>query len=474
MAKHRRKLRKVLKKLSQTRADRIPVPGLLIAAPASNSGKTVVTLGILRALANRGLSIPAAKAGPDYIDPAFQQAASRTPCLNLDPWAMSPDAIYDLSHWHVGTDEGRFLICEGVMGLFDGAAGGGGSSADLAAMMGWPVILVVDVRGQAASAAAVIQGFSRFRPDVRVAGVILNRVGSDRHKQMIMDACVQAVPDIPVLGAVMRSEDLVLPERHLGLVQAGEHPELEPFLDRAAQIMERDIDLDRLIKLGGAVSASDMDDKRAAVNLAAITAQAKAPVTIAPLGQHIAVARDAAFAFCYTHLLAGWQAAGAKISFFSPLADEVLPAQCDAIYLPGGYPELHGAVLAAAQNFRFGLQDAARRRIPVYGECGGYMVLGKSLCDAKGISHAMTGLLPLETSFYDRKLHLGYRHVEIRQSCKLGVPGTRLRGHEFHYASTVRADGEGWLWAQTADGRDLGPVGLQNGSVFGSFFHLIC
>lgn len=487
-----------MKKLSQTRADRIPVPGLLIAAPASNSGKTVVTLGILRALANRGLSIPAAKAGPDYIDPAFQQAASRTPCLNLDPWAMTPDAIYDLSCWHVGMDEGRFLICEGVMGLFDGAAGGGGSSADLAAMMGWPVVLVVDVRGQAASAAAVIQGFSRFRPDVRVAGVILNRVGSDRHQQMIMDACAQAVPDIPVLGAVRRSNDLVLPERHLGLVQAGEHPELETFLDRAAMIMEHDIDLDALITLGRAARCSgDIQGgsggepgteagehlgaafERGAQPLpspASVTTggQGTAPVTIAPLGQHIAVARDAAFAFCYTHLLAGWQAAGAKISFFSPLADEVLPAQCDAIYLPGGYPELHGAVLAAAHNFRAGLQDAARRRIPIYGECGGYMVLGKSLCDAKGISHAMMALLPLETSFFDRKLHLGYRQVEIRQSCKLGAPGTRLRGHEFHYASTVQADGEGWLWAQTADGRDLGPVGLQNGSVFGSFFHLIC
>ncbi|WP_425444038.1 cobyrinate a,c-diamide synthase [Thalassospira mesophila] len=501
------------------RADRIPVPGLLIAAPASNSGKTVVTLGILRALANRGLSIPAAKAGPDYIDPAFQQAASRAPCLNLDPWAMGADAIYDLARWHVGGDERRFLLCEGVMGLFDGAAGGGGSSADLAAMMGWPVVLVVDVRGQAASAAAVIAGFSRFRPDVQVAGVILNRVGSDRHKQLIIDACAQAVPDIPVLGAVMRSDDLVLPERHLGLVQAGEHPALETFLDRAAQIMERDIDLDALIKLGktaesgagagagagagegvGATRASGVDDRfdvvlaspgkttappqpfgagiiaRAATR-DAMTPQAKAPVTIAPLGHHIAVARDAAFAFCYVHLLAGWQAAGAKISFFSPLADEAPLADCDAIYLPGGYPELHGAVLAAADNFRAALQDAARRQIPVYGECGGYMVLGTHLIDADGIRHAMTGLLPLETSFLHRKLHLGYRQVEIRHSCKLGPAGTHLRGHEFHYASTVCADGpdgDGWLSAQTADGRDLGACGLLNGSVFGSFFHLIC
>lgn len=483
----------------------------MIAAPASNSGKTVVTLGILRALANRGLNIAAAKAGPDYIDPAFQHAASRTPCLNLDPWAMTPDAIYDLARWHVDTKDSPFVMCEGVMGLFDGAAGGGGSSADLAAMMGWPVVLVVDVRGQAASAAAVITGFSRFRPDVQVGGVILNRVGSDRHKQLIVDACAQAVPDIPIIGAVMRNDDLVLPERHLGLVQAGEHPALEPFLDRAAAIMARDIDLDALIDLatiplpdgspdqtrtraasasidvgdvgtGNFAGFSDGTHADQAVGrkgyvqprAGAGAGAAVAPVTIAPLGRHIAVARDAAFAFCYPHILAGWQAAGATISFFSPLADEAPAPECDAVYLPGGYPELHGGILAAAQTFQHAMQDAARRQITIYGECGGYMVLGEVLVDANGLAHQMTGLLPLETSFYDRKLHLGYRQVEIRQGCKLGPPGTRLRGHEFHYASTTQAAGDGWLLAKTADGRDLGLCGLQNGSVFGSFFHLIC
>ncbi|RCK53827.1 hypothetical protein TH25_00080 [Thalassospira profundimaris] len=477
------------------------VPGLLIAAPASNSGKTVITLGILRALANRGQPVVAAKAGPDYIDPAFQQAASRRLCINLDPWAMSDHAIKALADWHVGPpDGGRFLLCEGAMGLFDGAAGGGGSSADLAALMDWPVVLVIDVRGQAASAAAIIQGFVRFRADVRIAGVILNRVGSARHRDLIMAACAQAIPDIPIIGAVMREDALSLPERHLGLVQAGEHPALEAFLDHASTIIERDIDLDRFLQLAGVApvarnlanipeqgdaspqtsvprpvsSSSDVLSHHPHRNGWFDGASDNAPVLIAPLGRHIAVARDAAFAFCYPHLIAGWEAAGARIDYFSPLANQAPAQHCDAIYLPGGYPELHAADLAKADRFMTALRDAARRGLPVYGECGGYMVLGDILVDGAGKRHQMAGLLPLETSFEQRRLHLGYRQVEISQDCPLGRSGMVLRGHEFHYASTIRADGPGWLMARTADGQDLGPCGLQNGSVFGSFFHLIC
>ncbi len=536
-----KKLPKAWQKLSKTRNK--PVPGLLIAAPASNSGKTVITLGILRALRRRGQPVAAAKAGPDYIDPAFQGAASGRRCLNLDPWAMTPEAIGALARWHVGSSDshadsdfnptltptptltsthsprvdsvsrdGRFLLCEGVMGLFDGAAGGGGSSADLASLMNWPVVLVVDVRGQAASAAAVIQGFARFRADIRIAGVILNRVGSTRHRDLIMAACAQAIPDIPVIGAVMRHDDLSLPERHLGLVQAGEHPALEAFLDRASRIIERDIDLDRLLQLAGVtpvaqepsnLPSQDKNDLRplpsslppsslppsslppsapAPLSVHRPAPQAgpyddkavKAPVTIAPLGRHIAVARDDAFAFCYPHLIAGWEAAGVRIDYFSPLANEGPSPQCDAVYLPGGYPELHAAALAKADRFLTSLREVARCGLPVYGECGGYMVLGNILVDGAGKRHQMAGLLPLETSFEQRRLHLGYRQVEISQDCPLGAVGTILRGHEFHYASTISAEGPGWLRARTADNQDLGPCGLQNGSVFGSFFHLIC
>lgn len=434
------------------------IPGIVIAAPASNSGKTVVTLALLRALTRKGHAIAAAKTGPDYIDPAFQAAACRDTCINLDPWAMTPAQLKALATDHV--KDKAFVMCEGVMGLFDGAANGDGSTADLAALAGWPVILVVDVKGQSTSAAAVISGFAKFRDDITVAGVILNRVGSDRHKQMIVDACARHLPDLPVLGAVRRSEDLILPERHLGLVQAGEHAALEAFLDRAADIIADDVDLDALIAL--------VDQKEAPSKKSAATTP-----TIAPLGQHVAVARDAAFAFSYAHILGGWRAAGAKISFFSPLADEAPNPDCDAIYLPGGYPELHGEILAATTVFKAGMRDAATRGVLIYGECGGYMTLGKGLVDASGTRHEMLGLLPLETSFASRRLHLGYREAQLGIPTPFGPAGMKLRGHEFHYATTLSEDGMPFCRMKTATGLDLGPAGLVQGNVFGSFFHMI-
>ena len=434
------------------------IPGIVIAAPASNSGKTVVTLALLRALTRKGHAVAAAKTGPDYIDPAFQAAACRDTCINLDPWAMTVAQLKGLAKDHA--KDKAFVMCEGVMGLFDGAANGDGSTADLAALTDWPVVLVVDVKGQSASAAAVISGFAKFRDDINVAGVILNRVGSDRHKQMIVDACAKHLPDLPVLGAVRRSEDLILPERHLGLVQAGEHAELDAFLDRAADIISEDIDLDALISL---VAKQDNPPKKSA---------ASTP-TIAPLGQHIAVARDAAFAFSYAHILDSWRAAGTEITFFSPLANETPSPDCDAIYLPGGYPELHGETLAAATDFKAAMRDAAMRGVLIYGECGGYMTLGNGLVDATGTRHEMLGLLPLETSFASRRLHLGYREAQLGIPTPFGPAGMKLRGHEFHYATTLSEDGMPFCRMKTATGLDLGPAGLVQGNVFGSFFHMI-
>ena len=434
------------------------IPGIVIAAPASNSGKTVITLALLRALTRNGHTIAAAKTGPDYIDPAFQAAACHGACINLDPWAMTPSQIKSLAKDHA--KDKAFLICEGVMGLFDGAANGEGSTADLAALAGWPVILVVDVKGQSASAAAVISGFAKFRDDINVAGVILNRVGSERHAQMIVDACAKHLPDLPVLGAVRRSEDLILPERHLGLVQAGEHSELDAFLDRAADIIADDVDLDAFMAL---IDQKSSPSEKASGPTAAI----------APLGQHIAVARDAGFAFSYLHILDGWRAAGAKISFFSPLANEAPTPDCDAIYLPGGYPELHAPILANANIFKTGMRAAAKRGVLIYGECGGYMTLGNGLIDAKGTRHEMLGLLPLETSFANRRLHLGYREVQLGIPSPFGPAGMKLRGHEFHYATTISENGMPFCRLKSATGLDLGPAGLVDGRVFGSFFHMI-
>lgn len=436
-------------------------PGLIIAAPASGSGKTVVTLALLRALRSAGLRVASAKAGPDYIDPAFHAAATGRACFNLDCWAMRPATLARLTN-ALGTDS-ELVVTEGVMGLFDGINMADrqdvGSTADLAAATGWPVVLVIDAARQAASAGALVAGFARHRADVPVAGVIFNRVASDTHHTVLRAAVARAVPDIALLGAVPRDAGLQLPERHLGLVQAGEHDRLESFLDHAAAVIAQSVDLDLLRRLARQAQMSGVHN---------------ATPPLPPLGQRIAVARDAAFAFAYDDVLAGWRDAGAEIVPFSPLADEAPDSDADAIYLPGGYPELHGGVLATAQVFQAGLRDAAARGAAIFGECGGYMILGHGLTDADGTRHAMAGLLPLETSFANRRLHLGYREAELCAAGPLGPAGTRFRGHEFHYATiTSEAPDAPLFTAQTAAGMDLGPAGCASGRIAGSFIHLI-
>jgi cobyrinic acid a,c-diamide synthase len=435
-------------------------PGLIIAALASGSGKTVVTLAVLRALRRAGLRVNSFKVGPDYIDPAFHAAATGRSCANLDLWAMRPATIgWLLDGLSVDTE---LVIGEGVMGLFDGAmdAAGvvSGSTADVAAATGWPVLLVVDVRGQAASAAALLRGFAAHRADVPIAGVIFNRVGGPAHAEMLRRAV--APLGVPVLGYLPRLSDLALPERHLGLVQAGEHQNLELFLDRAADLADRHLDLAGLRSLARRCHAgASLDDF--------------AP-GIAPLGQRIAVARDIAFAFTYPATLAQWRQRGAELSFFSPLADEPPSAHTDAIYLPGGYPELHAARLAGSATFLAGLRHAAARGTLLFGECGGYMVLGQGLIDAEGRRHAMAGLLPVETSFAGRRLRLGYRSAELAADCGLGVRGSCFRGHEFHYAvARNEGGGDALFRCRDAAGRDLGSQGRRRGSVVGSFLHLI-
>lgn len=429
-----------------------PAPGLIVGAPASGSGKTVLTLGLLRAFRRRGVAVAALKIGPDYIDPAFHAAASGRACRNVDTWAMRPATVaHMLAKAAAGAD---LVLAEGVMGLFDGA--NGASTADLAALAGWPVVLVADIRGQGESVAALVAGFARHRADVEVAGVVLNRVGGARHEGLATAAL--AALGHPVLGALPASADLALPQRHLGLVQAAERGDLDRFLDRAADLVERHVDLAGL---------------RALARPARLAAAVEPGPCIDPLGQRIAVARDTAFAFAYPETLEGWRAAGAELSFFSPLADEA-PADADAVYLPGGYPELHAGRLAGNRRFMAGLAAAALRGAALFGECGGYMTLGRGLVDADGRRHAMAGLLPLESSFALRRLHLGYRGARLAAAGPLGPAGARFRGHEFHYASVLdEGPGEPLFHLEDAAGRDLGPSGRRQGSVFGSFLHLI-
>jgi cobyrinic acid a,c-diamide synthase len=430
--------------------------GLLIAAPRSGAGKTTVTIGILAALARRGVRVRSAKAGPDYIDPAFHAAATGSASVNLDSWAMPPELLDALAA--DAADNADIFVVEGAMGLFDGvpgAAGRSGAAADIAARLKLPVLLVLDVSGQSQSAAAMVRGFASHDPQVRIAGVVLNRVGSARHHRLAADAI--AALGVAVLGAIPRDAALGLPERHLGLIQAGEHGDLRTRLDRLADMAETHLDLDAIVALAAPLQTAVVD---------------RAPA-LPPPGQTIALASDGAFSFVYPHLLEAWRRAGAEIVPFSPLADQPPSERCDVCWLPGGYPELHAGALAAARRFRDGLGAFAATR-PVHGECGGYMVLGEAIEDADGVSHAMTGLLGHSTSFLKRKLHLGYRQARLLAPCPIGGAGTLLRGHEFHYASlTSPGSDQPLVELADAQGSAIAERGGRRGRVSGTFFHAI-
>ena len=392
--------------------------GLLITAPSSGAGKTTLTLGLLRALRNKGKNIQPYKNGPDYIDPAFHRAASGNASVNIDTWAMDENRIAGLLSMATSAD---FAIAEGSMGMFDGVATNGamgnGASADVAAITGWPVILVLDVSGQAQSAAAVAMGFKSMRPELNFAGVVLSRVASPRHERLIRDGMDNA--GITVLGSLPRQKSIEMPERHLGLVQAEEQPELERILDELARFVEENVDLDTVIKAA-------QSNGRKGVN----------SIFSPPPGQRIALAKDQAFSFVYPHLMEGWRAAGAEIMPFSPLANEAPDQNADVCWLPGGYPELHAGRLSAADHFRSSLQLFGQSR-PVHGECGGYMAMGLGLVDKDGVRHQMAGLLGLVTSYEKRKMHLGYRVADLLAPLPGYNAGSKLRGHEFHYSTIL-------------------------------------
>lgn len=429
--------------------------GLMIAAPTSGAGKTTVTLALLAALRQRGIAVCSAKAGPDYIDPAFHSAATGAPAFNLDSWAMS--AAQRAALVDDAAQASELLVVESAMGLFDGVTGEpgrAGSGAELAAQFRLPVVLVLDVTGQSQTAAAVARGFIGHQPNVEIAGVVLNRVASARHLMGVADAL--ETHGIPLLGALPRDPNLAIPERHLGLVQAQEHPALATLLAGLADLAEAHLDLDRIVA-------------QAARPRRAPAVHAAPPLE--PPGQRIALARDAAFSFIYPHHLQQWRRAGCEILQFSPLADEAPPEACDACWLPGGYPELYAGALAAAGRFKAELQRFAATR-PVHGECGGYMVLGRTLEDAAGQTHEMTGLLSHATSFARRKLNLGYRRAEFIGASPFGA--SMVRGHEFHYASLVDPGADQPLVRlRDAQGADLGLAGGRRGTVSGSFFHAI-
>ncbi len=423
--------------------------GLIIGAPRTGSGKTLLTLGLLAALRARGITVAPAKTGPDYIDRTILARAAGAEAINLDAWAMQSDRLRTLAADHAaGAD---LLLVEGVMGLFDGAADGTGSTGDLAAALTLPVVLVVDAERQSQSIAPLVAGFANWRREVRVAGLIVNRVATMRHERMLRTALAET--GIPILGVLPRRESLALPSRHLGLVLPDEVTGFDAVVAAASAVVSEYVDINRLLALS-----------------APLPDAAGSGQSLAPLGQRIAIARDDAFAFIYPHWLADWRAAGAELSFFSPLANEAPAAGVDAVFLPGGYPELHGSALAAAGVFTTGLLAARDRDALIYGECGGLMVLGKAITNAAGESFAMAGLLDIETRIDQPRRTLGYRRLS--HASPLPWP-LNLRGHEFHYSRARMAGSSPLFAAADALGEPLPPMGAVQGRVMGSYAHVI-
>jgi cobyrinic acid a,c-diamide synthase len=426
--------------------------GFILAAPASGTGKTVAASLLLAAFRQRGVAVAGFKAGPDYIDPGFLAAGAGRIVPNIDLWGMRTQTQHAVLASVASS--ASLIIGEGVMGLFDGARDGTGSTADLAQTLNLPVVLVVDGRGMAASAAALISGFARYRHDIAVAGVVFTRIGRAGHYDLLAKAARSV--GVSAFGWIGRDTSLELPSRHLGLVQAGENAGLTETIEAAAGLIANTMDMDGLLGLAAPVTAN--------------AAGPRAPIP--PLGQRIAVAQDEAFRFAYPHVLDGWRAAGAEILPFSPLADAAPDAMADAVYLPGGYPELQAGRLANATGFLNGLRSTAETAL-IYGECGGYMVLGDGLTDATGVRHAMAGLLPTETSMQNARVSLGYRRIWMAQASP--IAGGAYRGHEHHHAQEVQrpTDLPSFATAEDATRKPLGAFGAVRGRVAGSFLHLI-
>ena len=435
--------------------------GIIIAAPNSGCGKTLFTLALLRTLKKNNVSVNSAKVGPDYIDPAFHSLAIDKPCTNLDTWAMHDET---LAHLLKRLEESvDLIVVEGVMGLFDGASAfdekNNGSTASLAEKTGWPVILVVDASSQAQSIAALIRGFLTHNEKVSIGGLIFNRVGSDGHKKVINVAMEKYFPEVRILGFLPTNKDIILPRRYLGLKQVSECEDVDSFFNQAVNWLEKSVNINEIMSL----SKSRRHTFEAQYDR----------VQIEPFGQRIAVAQDTAFSFFYKSVLQGWLEAGAEIIPFSPLGDYTPANDVNAIYLPGGYPELFAGELAQ-NGFLDLLRVASNNGVAVFGECGGYMILGKVIITNDGVRHKMAGLLPLETSFEEPSLHLGYRSVETLNSSPLGRPGTKFKGHEFHYAKILLESGTSSLfYGKNANGDEIGGIGLTNGNIAGSFIHLI-
>lgn len=430
------------------------IPRLVIAATQSGAGKTTIVTGILAALRQRGLSVQSFKAGPDYIDPGYHALASGRPAHNLDSWLTPKEILPEILT--AEAEQADIAIVEGVMGLYDGGRQGISSTAEIAKIIKAPVLLVIDAKSMGASAAAIAQGFRDYDPSVNLAGVILNRLGSDTHEAMIREA--MAGIDMPVYGALRRNDGLRMPERHLGLVPVEENEERE-LIDRMGQAAASQVDVDKLLAL--ARSALPLELKECLLPAA---------------GQYscrIGVAKDEAFSFYYPASLKVLTKLGAEIVPFSPLHDEKLPV-VDGLFIGGGFPEMFAGKLAANSLMRQAIKQAAQHDMPILAECGGYMYLMDSLQDFAGVSHPMAGVFAGQAVMTEKLQMVGYVEAELQKDSLLGKAGTKLKGHEFHFSKErepIQQDNAPFIFRKLRNNSEY-PAGQQVKNVLGSYLHL--
>jgi cobyrinic acid a,c-diamide synthase len=429
----------------------LSLPRLLIGGVSSGVGKTTFTVGLCRALMRRGLKVQLFKCGPDYLDPTYHRKASRNAVHNLDSWLMGSEAVR--STFARNAAPADISLIEGVMGLFDGASATdlSGSSAQIAQIVDCPIVLLCDASGMARTLSAVVAGFCSFEPGIAPRAVIANRIGSTGHLSLLQQA---QLPEAPVLGGLLKREDLAFSERHLGLVaaQEGDH---EAAFEAWADEVEAHCDVDALLELA-----------RSAPALAT-------PVSVTQRGAvarcRIGVARDAAFHFYYDENLRLLEASGAQLVDFSPLADNTLPS-VDGVYIGGGYPELHARQLAANSCMREALLAHARAGRPVYAECGGLMYLSDAIVDLQGEAFPMLGLVAGKAIMQPKLQALGYVDVTTCASSPLGAAGTHYRGHQFRYSNWQGSEGTQLQLTVKRTGRSQ-VEGYGTGNILGSYVH---
>ncbi len=423
---------------------------LLIAAPYSGSGKTTFTLGLIGALRQKGLSVAPFKVGPDYIDTAYHQRAAGAKAINLDTFLLGREGMRrTFAQYAHGPD---IAVVEGVMGLFDGVgATRAASSAQVAALLDMPVLLVVNGKGMAASAAALVRGFASHDPNVNIAGAVFNNV-SESHYQILRGA-VEAEAGVKCLGYLPRREDIAINSRHLGILPEGELEDADKRIERMAELVSEHIDVHAIIDI--AAKAPPLAVHK--------------PVTYEQKPCTLAVARDAAFNFYYEDSLDTLRAMGAELVFFSPLKDAGLP-RCDGIYIGGGFPEIFAGELRDNRAMRGEIQRASRAGMPIYGECGGYLYLARSIMTGDE-EYAMCGALPV-SGLMEEKLsgHFGYVRVTLQAHTPLGRAGSAYSAHEFHH-SVMRSESGAYLAEKASDGREW-PGGSVQHNTFGAYAHV--